>query len=172
MIGTTIHRVANAQRFIDSTEMWAVVGGTAAWADDQNPPAPAVGTVTVATIIGAKLATAKLVIRDDAGGDETFLSSGITTGWRSISDYAEAVSVGARWALVRASIVGLELPLDTFRQVGFYSNLIRDGAVPGSQQNLLPSEVADYGSLELLEYRQPVNRTASGSYELAAIIEF
>lgn len=172
MIGTSAHRVLNAYRFVQANTIWGVVGGQTAWTDDQAPPLPEITTSSINTIIGAKKATVSLVVRDDLNGDQTFLSSGVVTRWRIVTDLAQAITDGARTVLIKAIIIGDELPLQTFREIGFYSGLEVKAAVAPGKEALIPAEIEGFGKLEFIEYRKPVTRELTSAYEVAALIDF
>ena len=175
MISTIGHRVLNAHRFFTDTELWAVLGGTNAWPDDNNPPLPDTSTGSINTIIGAKKATASMVKRDDVNGTEAFLMDGVITRWTIIPDLSQAISEEARFVLVRVTITGDEggkIPLSDFREIGIYSNLIRAGGVPEGQEVLSVSDVANFGQLEFIKYRMPVTRDLNSAYTFATVIEF
>ena len=173
MIGVNGHKIMNAYRFVSNVTSWAVIGGTDPWPDENNPPQPELTATTVNTIIGAKKASSELIYQDDVNGTEVFqTASGTTTKWVIVPDLAGALANNAHHVLIKATIVGTELPLTDFREVGVYTNLQPEALVPPGQENLLPSEIADYGAFELLEYRKVVTRDSSSAYEIVAILEF
>jgi hypothetical protein len=171
MIATSNHRVKNAKRFVDDGEVWAVLGGQSAWTDDQNPPNPPFASNLVNTPIGAKKATKQLVIQDDVTGTEQFILNGTLTRWKVITTLEEALTLGARWVLLRSIIVGDELPLNQFREVGFFTGLVKANGVDANKTNLTAAEIQSYGILEALEYKKPISRDISTGYEIAALIE-
>ncbi len=59
---------------------------------------------------------------------------------------------------IESEIVGDELPLGTFRQVGLHTDLVPKTGV--DKDALLPSEVTNAGILQFFENRQQQNRTA------------
>ncbi len=172
MIGVKGHNILNAQRFMDVADLWLVIGRSTAWPDDENPEVPDVAATEVTEVIGAKVATAQWVYRDDASGTEVFLSNGVVTRWTIVTTLEDAITNDAHHVLVSSVITGTELPLDTFREIGVYSGLEATAITPSGQDQLLPTEIEDYGTLELIEYRKPVSRDSSSAYEVDAIIEF
>jgi hypothetical protein len=171
MIATTSHRVKNAKRFVDDSDVWAVLGGQLAWPDENAPPNPPINTTTVATPIGAKKANKYLVIQDDIAGTEQFILNGQITRWRIVENLVDALTQGARWILIRAIIIGDELPLNTFRQIGFFTGLTRATGVDSGLLALTAAQIETYGILEAVEYKKAVSRDISTGYEIAALIE-
>lgn len=172
MIGTIAHKVLNASRFLTDGDLWMVIGGTAAWPDDNTPPAPAISETSVNTIIGAKKASGNLVVRDDINGTYSFLIGSTLTKWRILADIDEAIAEESSSVLIQSTILGDELPLVDFREVGVYRGLVKEAGVDSGKVALIPSEISDYGNLELIEYRKPVSRTATSGYTLISIINF
>ncbi|MNH41086.1 hypothetical protein D3C79_1025180 [compost metagenome] len=70
------------------------------------------------------------------------------------------------------TLVGDELPLTSYRQIGFYSELELETGVPTNQLVLLPSDVADPGLLEVVDNRKVTHRQSDQSEKLSFIIEF
>lgn len=171
MIIVSLHRVNNAIRYLNSVDgnLWMVIGGTAVWPDDNNPPLPEKATTSVNTPIGAVKATVEWVVADPEG-EYIFNTSAGETYWTAMSDEAEARVRNCKWVLMRGS-VSSTLPLTTFREIGFFSGLT-PAAGHESETVLLPSEIDDYGYLESLEYRRPVSRDSGSTYTLSNIIEF
>lgn len=82
----------------------------------------------------------------------------------------KAKEEGAKWVYLETDIVGEELPLGTYRQVGVHSDLQPNTSI--SKPNLLPGEVQNVGTLLLIDNRQFQNRTAQGTVKERFIIEF
>ncbi|MOA58663.1 hypothetical protein D3C78_1830930 [compost metagenome] len=70
------------------------------------------------------------------------------------------------------TLIGSEVPLQSFRQVGLYSNLTRESSVPSGQLVLLPAEVEDTGLLEIVDNRRVTHRQDDQSEKLSLVIEF
>ncbi len=169
MIAVKRHHVANAIRAKEANDFWAVYGGTVAWTDENNPPAPAVTVMNVDTPIGAKVALAKWVQPDDAGTIVFQTPSG-TSKWSEVLNITDVITNGVHWMLLTA-IIDDDLPFTTFREFGFYSALV---PAPGHESDtfLVPANIASYGRLETIEYITPTPRQAWVSNVLQVIIEF
>ncbi|MNT39759.1 hypothetical protein D3C71_1788210 [compost metagenome] len=85
---------------------------------------------------------------------------------------ADARAEKCRWVYVSTTLVGDELPLTSYRQIGFYSELELETGVPTNQLVLLPSDVADPGLLEVVDNRKVTHRQSDQSEKLSFIIEF
>ena len=65
-----------------------------------------------------------------------------------------------------------DLPLTTYRIIGVTTGLTRANGVPLGKLVLLPAEVYDHGTLEVLDARKPVPRQPSQKEVLEIILEF
>jgi len=171
MIASSSHRIKNAYRF-SQTLSWYVLGGTDAWVDENAPPVPDQQATTINTPIGAKVATVSLVYRDDVGGSLNMMVGGSVTKWSVASDLASALANNAMDVIVSCSFNGVEFPLTTYREIGLVSGLTTVLASDQSNPILLPPQVADFGSLELVEYVIPTNRDANTMYTLMTLVSF
>jgi hypothetical protein len=171
------HRVSNAIRLysVEGDNVWMIVGGQTSWPDEQNPPNPVTTTTAVDSPIGAKKGTVQLVIQDPNGTivttqDDPSGGSQILTRWSIVPDVQTAKDVGCRWVMFNAQIIGSELPLIPFRQIGFSLGLQQNAGAGVSA--VVAEQITDFGMLQNLEYKQVVNRDSSNIYNSLAIIEF
>jgi hypothetical protein len=174
------HRVENAIRFRNALvgNIWLVIGKTSPWSSptdknisDSNPPDPDNYTSRLEEVIGAKRASVYLVIEDPKGAKTFIDASGNRSYWTIIGSDDEARAKKTRFCMVEADIAGNELPVDDFRELGFFSNLKPKKGFEDTQV-LLPNQVDSYGSLEAVEYRRPVSRPYNSIYTSSIIIEF
>lgn len=147
------------------------IGRTTEWSDESTPPQPNDKVTKLEEVIGYKKATKVSLCRPLATGESTdydTVSYGNRT-WVMIPK-EKAKEEGAKWVYLETDIVGEELPLGTYRQVGVHSDLQPNTSI--SKPNLLPGEVQNVGTLLLIDNRQFQNRTAQGTVKERFIIEF
>lgn len=134
------------------------IGGSDAWEDEENPPTPERSRTKLETPIGYKkvntVSLCKRVESEEDASHNTINYRGEV--WELIPD-KEAQEQQATHVYYETRIVGSELPVGEYRQVGIFTDLKTKGDV--GKPNLLPSEVTDVGTLEFFENRQRQNRT-------------
>lgn len=174
MISPWQHHIANAIRFKQDIDggntLWGVIGGTAAWPDENAPPSPAFDVDAVLTPIGAKQATV-IWARPDSNGPLAFLGpNNEVQRWSEVTSVADVDTHEVRWCIVSVEIVGNELPLTTFRVVAFVTNLTHTAGAAAAV--VTPAQVTSYGRIEAIEYRRASARQAPTTDVLTALIEF
>jgi hypothetical protein len=101
---------------------------------------------------------------DPVGGNQ------IITKWTVVPDRQAAIAAGCRWVMLTAKITGSELPLTSFRQLGFTLGLEHNDS-PGASA-VVAADITDYGLLQNIEYKQVVNRDSANIYNSIVIFEF
>ena len=150
---------------------YMVIGKTTPWTNEQTPPTPTENVTSLQEIIGYKKATKVTLVRpavSPADDTKTKITYG-SKSWVEVTE-ANAVAEGAKWIYMEAEIVGDELPLGSYRQVGFVNGLQPNSGV--MKTNLLPSEVSNSGTLMYYDNKQFQNRTAQTTVKERFIIEF
>ena len=167
------HHTANAIRFkkaVDSGGLWCVLGGTVAWTDEDAPPIPAFNTVVVSTPIGAKKGAA-IWVRESAVGTYSFTGlDGALLYYIGVETEAEVVTNAVRHVRMSADIRGDDLPLDSFREIGWFTDLTHNQAAATTV--LTPAQITSYGNLEAIEYRRETTRESTSTNFISALIEF
>ena len=168
MATTTIGgHVARALDFFDNNDVYFAIGKSDPWVDEDYPPAPSINDSDVTGVIGLKKIESKHMVVPDEEGDIVYRDS----RWR-IVPYDQAVVENARWVYISCSLLYDELPLVDYRQVGVYSRVVKnEGILPG-KFNLLPSEVADLGILEIIDNRKKTSRNLDQKETLSIVLEF
>lgn len=165
---STLHsHVSRALDFYNKTDVYFCIGKTSAWSNDSAPPTPDSSTTDVAEIIGYKKVSVKQLVIPDNSGAIVYRS----TKWTSVSP-SNALTQGAKWVYIECSIQYDELPLGYYRQIGVYTGLVKQSGVASGKFNLVPSEVADNGILEVIDYRTPAYRAIDSQDTLRLIIQF
>nr|DAN11132.1 MAG TPA: Baseplate wedge protein [Herelleviridae sp.] len=140
----------------DST--YLVIGKTSAWSNEQSPPQPDEQATTLQEVIGYKKAKRVTLVRP-AQSPQDDNKEKVSYGnkeWVIVTP-EKAKEEGTKWVYVEGEVVGSELPLGTYRQVGFTVDLKPASGI--SKFNLLPSEVSDTGTLMYYDNKQFQNRT-------------
>lgn len=167
MATTTIRgHVARALDFFERNDLYFAIGHPDAWPDESNPPAPGVSDSILNVIGYKKLETINLVV-PSADGSIIYRDS----KWLIVPP-DQALVQGARWVYIDTYLRYDELPLSPYRQIAVYSRLVKAAGVSASKANLLPTEVADPGILEILDNRRVVNRQSDQKEQLSLVIEF
>lgn len=162
--------VSRAMKFYDTEDLFFGIGRTTPWDDESNPPVPQ-NTDDLEEIAGYKQCESKFMVVPAEGDDQGQISYR-GAKWK-IVPYDSAVDLGARWVYVATHIAYDEFPVDlVYRQIGFYSGLVRADGVPEAKVNLLPDEVLDPGILEILDNRTPVYRDLDQRELVSFILEF
>lgn len=167
-VSTVASHVKRALSFFNDPAIYLGIGKSSAWADDNNPPAPDTNATTLLELIGFRKAdNVYMVVQDNTNGTIAYQN----TKW-SIVTPSNAYTQGAKWVYVSATINYDELPLGYYRQVGVFSGLQLANGVSGSQLALLPAQVSNVGTLEVIDNRQPSNRQTNQKETLSVVIEF
>ena len=149
---------------------YLVVGRTTPWSSETNPPQPNEKTTSLQEIIGYKKTHRATLVRpaqSPQDDDKEKISYG-NKDWVVVTT-ENAKDEGAKWVYLEADVVGNELPLGTYRQIGFVIDLVPNSGV--SKPNLLPSEVKETGTLMYFENKQFQNRTETTTAKERCIIE-
>lgn len=147
------------------------IGRTSAWSDDQNPPACDPSITILDEPIGYKLVGTCSLVRRPLEG-ETIPETAITyrsESWIIVPD-DQAFTQNAKFLYLSSDIVGDELPLSTFRQIGLFTHLSPNNGV--TKPNLLPSEVQSIGVLEAFINDVPRTRTIDQTTTLEFLLQF
>lgn len=159
-IATNNSRVyASLQLKNKKDSMYLVIGKTSPWTNEDAPPATDPNTSTLQEVVGYKKVSKASLCREYVADDENkypVISYG-TRKFTLIPD-EDAYREKAWMVYIESEIVGDELPLGTFRQVGLHTDLVPKTGV--DKDALLPSEVTNAGILQFFENRQQQNRTA------------
>lgn len=107
----------------------------------------------------------QLVVPDPAGTIEYR-----DQNWRIVSP-SNAIKEGARFVFLEVIFRYDEHPLTDFRQLGIFTGLTREVGVASNKANLLPSEVADCGYLELVDNHGVVTRDLNQREKFQFILE-
>ena len=148
--------------------MYLVLGKTSAWSNEQVPPEPIPNTTQLEEVVGYKRVSKAVLVRPTRETDTNKEKITFNNNSWTIINQEDAIQEGAKWAYFESKIVGNELPLGTYRQVGISINV-----KPRSQKSaLLPSEVEDTGTLLFYDNKQFQNRTNDVSNLERLIVEF
>lgn len=152
----------------DST--YLVIGKTSPWANEYNPPQPDENATSIQEVVGYKKATRVSLVRP-AQSPEDDTKDKISYGNKSwvVVSFDDAQKEGAKWVYLESEIVGSEIPLGTYRQVGFVVDLQPNSGV--TKFNLLPSEVKNPGTLMFFDNKQFQNRTEQTTARERFVIE-
>jgi hypothetical protein len=166
-ISTVYGHVSRALEFFHRDDLYFAVGRTTVWADESVPPAPDVNLQEIEEVIAFKKVMEKKIVVPDAEGSIFYMGD----YYREVTE-PNAETEKARWIYVSTTLIGNEVPLSSFRQVGLYSNLVKEGSVPSNQLVLLPADVDDTGLLEIVDNRRVTHRQDDQSEKLSLVIEF
>ena len=170
-IATLASHVESAKYLVSKADsFYLTIGKTSPWSNETNPPQPDETITSLTEVIGYKKATKVALVRpaqSPQDDNKTLISYG-NKSWVEIQP-ENAQSEGAKWVYIEGNIIGDELPLGTYRQVGFTMGLVPNTGV--NKQNLLPSEVQTAGTLMFFDNKQFQNRTAQSSAKERCIIE-
>ena len=181
MIHPYSHHTANAIRFkeyVDANSVWCIIGGTAAWIDNDNPPVPAFDVDAVRTPIGAKKGEAVYVSpfesvtgTPDPPGLYTFDGPENTElKFQEVINKAAFIALESRFIILKTELRGAEIPLTTFREIGWFTELVHNQA--GSPSILIPTQITNQGRLEGIQYTPQRTRDASSSDFINGLFEF
>jgi hypothetical protein len=165
-ISTVYGHVSRALQFHSLDAVWFCIGRTTVWTNEAAPPAPDVNQQEVEEVVAFKKWMEKKIVVPDAGGAIFYMGQNyreVTTG--------NAESEKARWVYVSTTLVGAEISLASFRQVGLYTGLTAKTGFT-SKNILIPSEVQDTGLLEVIDNRRVTHRQADQSEKLSLVVEF
>lgn len=163
----TLNSHVEIAKYFASKDFYLVIGKTSAWSDEQSPPQPKENTTTLEEVVGYKKCKKVALVRPATPSDSS--KPKISYGnkeWVEVSS-ENAIKEGAKYVYLLAEVVGEELPLGTYRQVGFTTDLQSSSG----KQNLRPEEVQDAGTLIFYDNKQFQNRTAQTTITEEFIIE-
>lgn len=175
-ITTTSGHVSRAILFQQMKYIYFGLGRPNAWegeleAEENNEefsaPLPNADATKVDNLIGMKKVDVKALVIPDEEGTVVYRDR----VWRKITP-EEAISKGAHWVYIEASIYYDELPATAYRQIGVYSFVQLNDGVPENQSVLLPEHIKDEGILEVLDNRKVVTRNEDNRDTFSMIIEF
>jgi hypothetical protein len=170
-VTTVSAHVRRAIDFTNQPEVYAALGKTSAWPDDNNPPDPDPEATAILEPIGYKKVSKNVLVVPDVAGDiEVY---GIT--WREVAE-VDAYTEKARHVWIQAAFNYDEFPTNvSYRQIGLFSNLVREStdliANPG-RTALLPVHVTDPGVLEYIYNDKPIPRAVNRRDIVNLIITF
>lgn len=159
-IATNNSRVyASLQLRAKEASTYLVIGKTSAWTNEDAPPQADPNTTTLQEVVGYKKVTKMSLCRPFVEGETTTLPT-VTYGAKKyvLVPDAQAYTQKAMMVYIEAEIVGEELPLGTYRQVGIHTDVTPKSGV--TKKALLPTEVSSTGVLQFFENRKQQNRTA------------
>lgn len=161
-------RINRARIYYENVgDLYIAIGRTSPWNDEENPPDPTGLETNVEEVIGfKKVDQFYFVVEDEVGGNLTFRGK----TWRIVT--VDNIFIEqSRWIYVSASIVGDELPLSEYRQVGLYSGLVPSFGFENADV-LLPNQIDNSGVLEILGNRKFTPRQADQTEKAILIMEF
>ena len=148
--------------------MYLVLGKTSAWSNEQVPPEPLSNTTQLEEIVGYKRVSKAVLVRPTRETDTNKEKITFNNNSWTIINQEDAIKEGAKWAYFESKVLGNELPLGTYRQVGISINV----KSRSQKSALLPSEVEDKGTLLFYDNKQFQNRTNDVSNLERLIVEF
>lgn len=159
-IATNNARVYASLQLKDKKDsMFLALGKTTPWTNESAPPTPDPTVNSLTEVIGYKKVARTNLCREYITGDESKYPV-INYGSRKFTliPDEDGYKEQAWMVYVEAEVVGDELPLGTFRQVGIHTDVVtKSGA--GEQKAFTPDEITDSGILQFFENRQQQNRT-------------
>lgn len=172
-IKTERAKVSRALDFFHK-DIYIGIGKSSAWVDDNNPPAPDPDAAGLEEPIGYRKADKKYLVipydNREVGPNDILIDYVNGTQWLVIPE-ENALQEKARYVYIETTILPEDFPLGPYRQVGIFTNLVKQVGV-GEKYNLLPSEVADPGILEVLDNRKPSTRQDTTKEQLCFILAF
>lgn len=169
-IATTSSRVYAALALKSkSASTYFAIGKTSPWTNEKIPPASDPNATMLTETIGYKKVDNVSLCRPYVEGEVTtypIVTYG-TLKFVLIPD-AEAYNQKAVQVYYEVKIVGDELPVGTYRQVGVFTDLVPKTGV--TKPNLLPSEVQSIGILQFIENKEFNNRTVDTTVKERFII--
>lgn len=165
---TTFAHVRRALEFSQKEDVYAVIGKTSAWPDDNNPPTPDPETTVIPEALGyVKVQQNTLIVPDVAGPIELYQIK-----WRTVAD-VDAYTEKARHVWLQGEFQYDDVPVAvSYRMVGITTGLTKQPLVPPLQTLLLPADVLDPGVLEYVYHDQPIPRAINRRDILNVIITF
>lgn len=158
-IATNNSRVyASLQLKNKQDSMYLVIGKTSPWTNEDAPPQADPNASTLQEVIGYKKVKKVSLCRSYFENDESqypIIEYGVNK-FTLIPD-EKAYQEKAFMVYVESEVIGSELPLGTFRQVGLHTDLVPKTGV--TKDALLPSEVTNAGILQVFDNRKQQNRT-------------
>lgn len=168
-IATTNSRVyASLQLKSKEPSMYLVIGKTSPWTNESMPPQEDPDTVTLQEIIGYKKVNKVSLCRPYVTGESTTLPT-VTYGSQKfvLVPDDKAYEEKAMMVYIEAEVVGDELPVGTYRQMGICTDVVPKDS---SKTAFLPSELTSTGTLQFFENRQQQNRTVDVTIREKVII--
>lgn len=167
-VSTISSHVNRAKAFYDRDDVYFAIGKSTPWGDPDVPPDPTSNTTDLLEIIGYKKVELKfLVTPDEDNGTLSYMGR----NW-AIVQSNDIYTRGAKWLYLETTILPEDLPLGRYRQIGIYTGLIKAAGVSPAKYALLPTEVMDNGTLEILDNRGDTNRLPDTKDTLKVMIEF
>lgn len=170
-IGTYNSHVEVAKYIVSKAEsIYLTIGKSTPWSNETNPPQPDEKATVLQEVIGYKKTDKVTLVRpavSPADDNKNLISYG-NKSWVEVTP-ENAKSEGAKWVYLESSIVGDELPLGTYRQVGFVMDLVPNSGI--SKFNLVPSEVQSIGTLMFFDNKQFQNRSEQTTAKERIIVE-
>ena len=165
-ITTLKGHVSRAMDFFHKPDIYFMLGRTTPWDDENNPPVPN-ATDEIEEVLGYKKVESIFMVVPDNSGTLVYRN----TKWK-IVPLDQALAKGARWVYISSYLTYEELPLESYRQIGITTKLVKKAGVAPGKMNLLPTEVADAGILEVINNRKPIYRQTDLREQLVMVLEF
>lgn len=170
-ITTTAGHTSRAISFYELGSVYFGLGRTSPW-DGENEadfsaPLPSVSAKTLDELIGLKKVDVKSLVVPDEDGTIVYRDQ----TWRKITPQ-EAITLGAHWVYIEASIEYNDIPATAYRQIGVFSRVVPTPEAGSLKSVLLPDEIESTGVLEILDQRKVVTRNEDSRDTFSMIIEF
>lgn len=142
-----------------ATTTYLALGKKTAWANDEVPPTPSADATKLEEVIGYKKVSKVSLCRPKKQNETptypTVEYNNMT--WVLIPEN-KAYEEKATFVYYEAEVLGTELPLGAYRQVGIHTGVTPNSEV--SKTALLPTEISNTGILQFLDNRKPYTRTS------------
>lgn len=170
-VTTTVGHVSRAISFYELDSVYFGLGRTTPWANEDedgfSAPLPSVDATELTELIGLKRVDVKALVTPDDEGTVVYRDQ----TWKKISP-SDAVTLGAHWVYIEASIEYDDLPASAYRQIGVLSRVEVNDGVSETKSVLLPDEIKSQGILEIIDQRKVVTRNEDSRDTFSMIIEF
>lgn len=160
------NRAMEYKKVMEEQTMWFGFGRKTPWANDDEPPTPKPATEDIEEPIGYKKTDMITFVKQDDEGPIFYLGD----NYSAISD-EEAIATDSTLLYVRCTVNYTELPPTTYREIGIFRGLKPITAKIASKV-LLPSEVEDRGTLDIIDNLQPSSRAQYQRDEYSYMIQF
>jgi len=157
-----------AINWYNQEDIYFGIGGTEPWEDESTPPAPKPDDEITDIICVKKVEQKYYVIESETEGTVVYRGRKF-----KILSEEEAIEQNCRWVFISTWLNYGEAPVGvSYRKIGVYTGLERKEGVPSGKFILLPDEIEDYGTLEVISNETATIRSESKRDRVAVIIEF